>query len=143
MSTSLPLFWPALTMVLLTNVVLVLMGIRRKRSLEESRKTIADPEVAAGTNRWNNEANKAARNYDNLLELPVLFYTVVVFATLAGAADAAMIWLAWGFVALRVVHTLEHVGPNRIPIRAGVFLASAIVLGVMWLRVAWRLATTG
>lgn len=76
----------------------------------------------------------ANRNYMNLLELPVLFYVVVVIGWSTGAAAAApsLAWLAWSYAGLRIVHSLIHLGYNDVVHRLSVFAISNVVLGAMW-----------
>lgn len=77
-------------------------------------------------------ARLANRNYMNLLELPVLFYVACVIGTMTGAVTTAMVTMAWGYVALRVVHSLIHVTYNHVMHRFAVFAVSNGVLVLMW-----------
>ena len=49
--------------------------------------------------------SRAADNFRNLFELPVLFYVALVVADRIGMVDGISLGLAWAFVALRVVHS--------------------------------------
>jgi hypothetical protein len=49
-------------------------------------------------------------------------------------ASALDVWLAWGYVALRVVHSLWQATVNRIPPRALLFFLSTGVLIVLAVR---------
>ena len=42
--------------------------------------------------------------------------------------------LAWGYVALRIVHSLWQATVNRIPIRLGLFALGTIVLAALTIR---------
>ena len=66
------------------------------------------------------------------LELPVLFYVLTIFAWNTHFADLLFVLLAWVFVVLRVLHAYGHVAGNRVYRRDSLFIASAIVLAVMW-----------
>lgn len=74
------------------------------------------------------------RNLMNLLELPLLFYFFSLLAFVANAVDQAGLYLAWLYVALRVLHSLIHLSYNHVLQRALVFALSNAVLGVIWLR---------
>ena len=65
---------------------------------------------------------------------PTVFYALVVYCHLVGLADPLMIGLAWGYVALRVLHSLIQALWNFIPVRFLVFISSTIVLIVMSVR---------
>lgn len=81
------------------------------------------------------KANWPAHNHTHLHEQPTLFYaTVLILAIIGpGALDVA---LAWGYVGLRIVHSLWQIFVNTIPVRFALFCASAIVLLVLAVRAA-------
>jgi len=78
---------------------------------------------AAEGGRWRDE-----------LDLPVLFYVLTIAAWHTQFADMAFLLLAWVFVVIRVLRTLRN--EER---RGALFIASAIVLAVMWVIYAIRL----
>ena len=53
--------------------------------------------------------SRAADNFSNLFELPVLFYVALVVAAQIGMVDGVSLALSWAFVALRVAHSWIHV----------------------------------
>jgi hypothetical protein len=91
------------------------------------------------------EPNWPARNMQirnaflNQLETPVLFYVLTVLAWITRHADYLFVVLAWIFVALRIVHVFIHVTDNNVPRRGAVFLASMVVLAVMWVIFAFHI----
>ena len=80
------------------------------------------------------EVQRIADNYNHLHEQPVIFYALAVYSHLVGVADELNIMLAWGYVALRVLHSLIQAIWNFVPVRFFVFSASTIVLIVMTVR---------
>lgn len=77
---------------------------------------------------------QATQHYDNLFEMPMLFYVVVLLAYVTQQADWALMWLGWGYVGTRLAHTLIHLGQNKLRQRMRVFLFSYSLLVMMW---AW------
>ena len=73
-------------------------------------------------------------NYNHLMEQPTLFYAACVIAEVIGEADALNIGLAWGYVAIRVVHSLIQNLGNSVPLRFYAFVASTLVLAVLAVR---------
>lgn len=69
-----------------------------------------------------------SHNYTHLMEQPTLFYAVVVILTLAGASGGLNTMLAWGYVGLRVAHSLWQATINTIPVRVTLFLVSSACL---------------
>lgn len=79
------------------------------------------------------QINWKAHNYAHLMEQPTLFYaTVAILAIMGpGAFDVA---LAWGYVVLRVVHSIWQATVNRVPVRFALFVLSTLCLAALALR---------
>lgn len=73
------------------------------------------------------QINWKAHNYSHLMEQPTLFYaTVVILAIMgAGTVDVA---LAWGYVVIRIVHSIWQATVNRLPVRFLLFALSSLCL---------------
>ena len=139
MSGAGTVFWPAFALVLLTFLVLLRMFVSRvgeMRSLRIHPQRVATSAQAA----QKFVDTRAADNFRNLFELPVLFYAALGIAFAIGATDSATLALAWLFVALRVAHSAIQCSYNRVMHRFAVHAAGAITLGVMWGHLAWHLA---
>ena len=68
-----------------------------------------------------------AHNFTHLMEQPTLFYATLVILALMGA-NAGDVAIAWGYVALRIVHSLWQATVNTIPVRFTLFILSTICL---------------
>jgi len=69
-----------------------------------------------------------ADNYNHLHEQPTLFYALALYCQVAGTADSLNVGLAWGYVGLRIAHSLIQATVNFVPLRFVVFAASSLVL---------------
>lgn len=70
-------------------------------------------------------------NYNHLHEQPVLFYFLVIYSQAFGVADGLNVMLAWGYVAVRVIHSIWQSTINRVLPRFGLFLlGSALLLAI-------------
>ncbi|RYF90819.1 MAG: hypothetical protein EON95_16205 [Caulobacteraceae bacterium] len=130
---------PMIAMAALTFVVGALVPIRRfdkKHSLTQDDFTLGE------STRVPPEVSLPNRNFANLFEAPVLFYPAMLTFYVTRTADAAAVWLAWGYVALRVLHTLVHVTSNTVRYRALAFTFSMFVLMGLWGLLAWRIWPT-
>ncbi len=74
-----------------------------------------------------------AHNYNHLMEQPTIFYATCVILALAGAGELD-IWLAWGYVLLRVLHSVWQAVVNTIPVRLALFTIGSIMLIIMGVR---------
>jgi len=131
-------FWPAVAMALLTFVVWLRMYASR---VGEMRRLRIHPQAVATSSgaAASFVDTRAADNFRNLFELPVLFYAALGLAFAIDAVDGAVLALAWLFVALRVAHSLIHLGANRVMHRFVAYAAGGFVLWTLWGLLAWRL----
>ena len=79
--------------------------------------------------------NWKSHNYTHLLEQPTLFYAVSVIVALTGATKTDVL-LAWGYVGLRIVHSLWQALVNTIPVRFSLFVISTALLLALAIRAA-------
>lgn len=125
---------PALAMVALTFVVWLRMYFARvgqmKRERIHPQKVATSAQAAALLTD-----SRAADNFRNLFELPVLFYLALVVAERVGRVDGITLALAWAFVLARIVHSLVHVTYNRVMHRFVAYVAGGAVLWLLWLYV--------
>ncbi|KLU85051.1 hypothetical protein MAPG_04083 [Magnaporthiopsis poae ATCC 64411] len=80
-----------------------------------------------------------ADNFNNLMEQPTQFYAVLLGLSLLDVKDKTTVRLAWGYVGLRVLHSLIHVTTNNVLLRFPVFATSSVVLLGMTAKAAWEL----
>ena len=80
-----------------------------------------------------------ADNYNHLMEQPTLFYATALTLALLGQGDTINLGLAWGYVALRVVHSLVQALVNVIVLRFAIFMTASVVLIILALRAAFAL----
>lgn len=72
-----------------------------------------------------------SHNYTHLMEQPTLFYATVVILAIADAGSGINLWLAWGYVVLRIVHSIWQSTVNLVNVRFMLFLASTFCLMIM------------
>ncbi|RYZ68828.1 MAG: hypothetical protein EOP91_16620, partial [Lysobacteraceae bacterium] len=79
---------------------------------------------------------RAADNFVNLFEVPVLFHLGLVVAYQTGQVTPLVLGLAWAFVAGRVLHGLIQCSYNKVLHRFAVYSLSTCVVWVLWLVLA-------
>jgi hypothetical protein len=84
---------------------------------------------------------QASDNFRNLFEVPVLFYALCGFLAITQLTSVLLLACAWGYVALRAAHSYVHLTNNKVIRRFQIYVASTIVLYVMWGLFAVRLLT--
>jgi hypothetical protein len=67
--------------------------------------------------------------------MPVLFFAACAIYLALKMADDCFVSLAWGFVALRLVHSVIHITYNNVNHRLLAYFLSVAVLASMWVRI--------
>ena len=132
------IFLPAVAMVALTIAVVLRMFFERKRQMRTER--IQFSEIPSSSQMAARFADtRAADNYKNLFEMPVLFYVALGVAYATSQVSPLVLGLAWGYVAFRVLHSCIHCTYNRVMHRFYAFFASNLVLWTLWALLAFGL----
>jgi hypothetical protein len=122
---------PPVVMAFLTGLVWLRLGADRLGEMRERR--IHPQKIAtakAASEQFENV--KSADHFRNLFEVPVLFYVLCGYVAITGFTSGLLLACAWGFVFLRALHTYIHLTNNNVIRRFQAFVASSIVLYVMW-----------
>ena len=136
------LVYPMAAMVLLTAIVLVRMVLGRVAGVKRGDVDARLYKTWQAENTETRSMAQNSRHFINLFENPVLFYAACVTAMVMGQGTGLIYWLAWGYVATRVVHALVHLGANRIPPRMAIYGAGWVVLLAMWATLVAGVATS-
>lgn len=129
MPTSTEILGPVTALLLWTCVIWAWMYITRIPAIQKMGMKM-DPNLPNGQQmgelparvRWK------ADNYNHLLEQPTLFYAVALTLALLGAGEGMNVTLAWCYVGMRVVHTLQQTLWNKIEVRFALFFLSSLIL---------------
>lgn len=131
---------PALALIIWTLIMLMVMYKRRIPAMNAiSKRTqdfIDDPKLGEkmpAPARW------AADNYNHLHESPTIFYALMFTIFLMDKVTPLALYCAWGFVIIRVIHSLVQITSNNVMVRFSLFLLSVVLLIVMALSTAAKL----
>lgn len=81
-------------------------------------------------------ASWVADNYNHLHEQPTLFYAVCIVHALIGSGGGFNAQIAWGYVALRIAHSLVQIVMNRVLVRFAIFMLASLCLVALTLHAA-------
>jgi hypothetical protein len=136
-----PILFPVLALLAWTMIIMVWMMIARVSAFR--RAGIRGGDVAPGTRgddldgRIDPVAQWKAHNYTHLLEQPTAFYALCLLIVVGGLGTHWSSALAWGYVAVRVAHSLLQASVNIVRYRAMLFvLSSSCLLALTILTVA-------
>ena len=127
---------PMAALVGLIGVVWLLMGIVRNVAVMRGRvdaRRYIDYEHGDIDER----IERPGRTFNNLFQVPVLFYVACLAMMITERIDAAQLRLCWLFVGLRALHAVVYIGWNHLPTRFAAFVASCLVLWTIWGRLVW------
>jgi hypothetical protein len=137
------IFVPFVGLLLLTLIVFLYMFYLRIAAIQA---TGIEPKTRADLERLPPRAVNAANNFQNLFELPVIFYACVLALYVLNLADTLHIICAFGFLVFRILHSAIHCSYNHIMQRFVVYAIGGLFLWTMVLRLAYsvlRNATLG
>lgn len=83
---------------------------------------------------------RPARAFNNMMQVPVLFYVVCLLTLVTDSGDAGQLWLAWLFVVVRAFHATVYIAWNHLPCRFGSYVASTVTVFVLFARFAMQMA---
>jgi hypothetical protein len=127
---------PMFVQVALTFVLLFWMLALRLRAIR--RGQVRPDQVALREPHWPPHVQQVGNAFHNSVELPVLFYVVVLLALMTKTLDVTIYVLMWMFVLSRILHAGVHVTSNRLAHRTPMFLIGAIALALIWVIVIAR-----
>ena len=132
---SSPLLAPLVALVAWTLVVMLWMLVARMGEFRRMGITLGTiPAGARGVDmdgRAEPGAQWKSHNYNHLMEQPTIFYAIVIALALMGMDQPINQYLAWGYVVLRILHSLIQCTSNIVRFRLPIFgLASLCLLGL-------------
>lgn len=127
---------PMFVQVALTFVLLFWTIILRLRAVR--RGEVNPQQIALREPNWPPRVQQISNAFHNSVEMPTLFYVVVLLGLITRTLDVTLYVLMWMFVVSRIVHATIHVTSNRLSHRTPVFLIGAIALALMWVIVIAR-----
>ena len=127
-----PILLPILYLVIWTLVQMVWMIAIRLPAISAAN---LGPEAAQRTDQLAAQLPKEiqwkADNYNHLLEQPTIFYACALVLAIAGLGEGLNLYLAWGYVVLRIIHSIVQSTVNPVLPRFGLFMLGSIMLAVM------------
>ena len=101
------------------------------RLYDNSQSSVPMPEYLA----------KVTQHYQNLLEMPPLFYLALICLAALNITDTFYVVLSWSFLLSRLAHSYIHTTENRVMRRKNAFIVSLVILIILWARIAIEIIT--
>jgi hypothetical protein len=119
-------------MVLLTFTVAVIAMVTRFKNLTGGQLTMSYFKLMEGRD-IPERVTITTRCFNNMFEVPVLFYIAGVLSMNLGAEGLPAIVLAWLFVGFRYLQAFSHLTRNRLFSRMLSFWMSLVCVLLLWI----------
>jgi hypothetical protein len=86
-----------------------------------------------GSNPWAAVEPRIGANLSNQFEWPLFFHVVCLLLLQQPVVEPVQLWLAWVFIAGRLMHTCVQVFTANIRLRGIVFTVNFVAVLAMWL----------
>ena len=136
-----PILAPVVALIVWTLIVMVWMALTRLPAMRKAGISL-DRRGGRGANLEGvipDEVNWKAHNYQHLMEQPTLFYAIAIVLALMEMGGGINTWLAWGYVGLRVLHSIVQATVNIVKYRFTLFLLSSFCLVGLTVHAAARI----
>lgn len=128
------MLYPMFMMVMLTYVVMLVTVRTRTAAVRRGEVPIKYFTLMQG-NDVPEMVAKTSRQFNNLFEVPVLFYAAGILYIALDQTSQFPINCAWAFVAARIVHTCIHLGYNNVLHRLVAFGFGNLCVLAMWISI--------
>lgn len=125
------IFFPVIALAALTFGIGIWFGILRVRAVKNG-------DINPGYYKLNRGAKlpeyyaKVNNNYNNLLEIPILFYVVSILIYVTDSTDTIYLIMSWLYVGTRYIHSYIHTTYNNVRHRRIPFLFGTFILIIEW-----------
>ena len=119
------LIYPMAAHVGLTALLYVALTVARAPSVWSAGRR------SDGSNPWARVEPRISANLSNQFEWPLFFYAACLVEQ--NAVSHAQLWLAWAFIAGRLMHTYVQLFTTNIRLRGAVFTVNFVAVLGMWL----------
>jgi len=124
---------PIIAHIFLVVVLYIVLALRKSAAIKAGG---VDRKATALNNKaWPESMVRVSNNIDNNFEAPMLFYGVCMVSFMVGATGLFAMVCAFGYVALRYVHSYVHISSNYVPVRLSIFAVSLLVILAMAINV--------
>lgn len=124
---------------LLTMLVWIYLYVTRIGHMRKNRITAQALAAPGNIEKLLAPVVNPSDNFENLFEMPVLFYVAILFLFVSGTGDGMFAAMAWIFVIGRALHSIIHCTYNQVMHRFTCYAISSLAVWAIWLRMTWKI----
>ena len=122
----------AMSMMVFLTAAVAFVAVRARFSSVKNREMKASYFSLMQGSEMPDQVAKTTRNFNNLFEVPILFYVVCTLFVALEIESILATTLAWAFVVLRCVHSYIHINRNHVRHRLIAFFTSFLCAVALW-----------
>ena len=130
------LYYPVLTLIIFTAAIMCWLLITRISAMKKREVSPKFFKTHDNGECLPEMAMQVTKNFTNLQEAPIIFYALCAFSIVLNKLDTMQVYLAWGFVISRMLHSIVHITVNHVNSRFMIFGISWVFLIVLAVRIA-------
>ena len=127
-----PILAPVVALVVWSLVMMLWMLATRLPAMRRAGMSLSNAPPGSRGSQLDgilpDEAQWKAHNYNHLMEQPTLFYAIAITLALMDMGGGINLWLAWGYVVFRVLHSIVQATINRLTLRTPLWLLASLCL---------------
>ena len=138
-----PILAPVVALVAWSLIVMLWMVVTRMPAMKKAGISLDGLVGGRGANLDGvvpDQVQWKSHNYNHLMEQPTLFYAIALTIALMGMGSGINYWLAWGYVGLRVLHSIVQATVNIVMYRFTLFFLASLCLIGLTTHAALRIA---
>jgi hypothetical protein len=139
-----PILAPVVALVAWSLIVMLWMVVTRAAAMRKAGISLSKVPPGGRGHQLDgmipDQAQWKSHNYTHLMEQPTLFYAIAITLALMDFGGGINAWLAWGYVILRIVHSLVQGTVNTLTLRTPLFGLSSLCLIGLVTHAALRIA---
>ena len=127
---------PVLALIILHSVIFIALVVVRVGSMRHLNLKFQDAKHTSDLDSPTipDYIRQVGANYNNLCEVPTVFYALVFYIWAVGHVDSTHVLCAWAFFFSRVAHSLVQVTFNKVFVRFTIFFIGWMLIITMSLR---------
>jgi hypothetical protein len=123
------IFYPAFAMFSWISIMLFYLAYVRIQAVKGREIKFSQFKLQEGMPE---KIQQVSNNVNNLFQVPLLFFMACLFLLILDKVNPLNLFLSWGFVLLRIVHSWVHISENDVNLRFFSFALGVIFLIIIY-----------
>jgi hypothetical protein len=123
------IFYPAFAMFSWISIMLFYLAYVRIQAVKGREIKFSQFKLQEGMPE---KIQQVSNNVNNLFQVPLLFFMACLFLLILDKVNPLNLFLSWGFVLLRIVHSWVHISENDVNLRFFSFALGMIFLIIIY-----------